>query len=271
MSIYFVYTVWVASKESNRNNLLRNERRAQLLEMIREEGSIRVKDVSALFNVTEPTIRLDLEELERAGEIVREHGGAFLKSVPEQVREMSLLHTENIEKKQIIARKAADFVHDGDVIILDSGSTTTELAKQITDRRDLTVITNAMNVALILGSCPSIHVLVTGGEFKAPTLSLTGEKAAAFFPGLFVGKLFLAVGGISKNLELTYPGFNDLQVKQAMVRAAETTYALADSTKFNKVALASMGVMEYVDYLVSDESVPEDVRPKLRDLNVVLV
>ena len=127
--------------------------------------------------------------------IVREHGGAYLKNIKDQVQTFSLAHQENMDKKEKIALKCLEFIEPGDAIILDSGSSITEVAKKLKGMKNLTVITNALNIALMLGAEPGIEVIVTGGEFKPPTLSLTGQKAADFFKGLHVQKLFLATAG----------------------------------------------------------------------------
>jgi DeoR/GlpR family transcriptional regulator of sugar metabolism len=161
--------------------MLPNQRREKILELIKEDGHAKVIDLSRIFKVTEVTIRQDLEKLEREGFIKREHGGAFLKNVESHVRSITLRNQENLAEKASIARKAVELITDGDTIILDSGSTTTEIARLISGYKNLTVITNALNIALMLGGDPGINLVVTGGEFKAPTLSLTGQKAADFF------------------------------------------------------------------------------------------
>ena len=241
--------------------MLAEDRRRKLYELIREEGSARVSTLSDIFAVSEPTIRSDLERLESEGLVVRDHGGAYLRDVGLLVRSHTLHHTENADKKRLIGRKAAEFVRDNDTLILDSGTTVTELAKNLLERRNLHIVTNALNIALLLGSEPSFTVHVTGGEFKAPTLSLTGEQAAAIFENVFVGKLFLATAGISPESGLTYPGFSDLPVKRAMIRAARTTYLLADSTKIGKTSFAALGGLSDVDVLITDDGIdPESVQ-----------
>ncbi len=235
------------------------QRRLKILELIQEEGSARVRDLARIFSVTEPTIRQDLDKLEAEGLIAKEHGGAFLKSVPTQVKSFALQHLENMDKKTAIAVAAAALVEDGESLILDSGSTVSELAKLLAEKRNLTVVTNALNIALLLGAVRGNEVLVTGGEFKPPTLSLTGEKAAGFFQHIHASKLFLATGGISPSGDLTYPGLNDIPVKTAMIESATEVYLLADSTKFGKTSLAILGGIELADYIVTDaELSPEN-------------
>ena len=240
--------------------MLPNQRREKILELIREDGHAKVLDLSRIFKVTEVTIRQDLEKLENEGSITREHGGAYLKNMDLNVRNFSLQNQDNLAEKRMIAHKALEFIEDGDTIILDSGSTTTELAKIITGFRNLTVITNALNIGLILGAEPGINVILTGGEFKAPTLSLTGQKAADFFQNLHVDKLFLATAGVSLKSGLTYPGISDICVKRAMIESANVTYLLADSSKIGKNAFASLGALSLINYLITDSGIcKEDI------------
>ena len=168
-------------------------------------------------------------------------------------------------------QKCLDFINPGDVIILDSGSTTTEIAKKIKDISGLTVITNALNIALMLGANPNIHVVMTGGEFKPPTLSLTGQKAADFFKGLNVQKLFLATAGISLKSGLTYPSISDLVVKKAMIDAADITYLVADSSKIGKNAFASLGALSLIDYIITDEGIQEKHKQVFKDNEIELI
>ena len=111
--------------------MLAQQRRTKILELLQEKGSARVNALSKLFQVSEPTIRQDLGRLETDGYITREHGGAYLKTIPEQVRSLTLQHTENMDKKMRIGKKAAGLISDGDFIILDAGTTVTEIAKNL--------------------------------------------------------------------------------------------------------------------------------------------
>lgn len=251
--------------------MLAEQRRQKILELIQEEGSARVRQLSEIFGVSEPTIRQDLERLEADDYIVKSHGGAVLKTVQQQVRTMSLQHLENIEKKALIGHKAAEFIEDGDSIILDSGSTTTEIAKNLNAKQNLKIITNALNIAFLVGGNASFELMVTGGDFKAPTLSLTGAKAADFFDQIHVNKLFLATGGISENDELTYPGLSDLPVKRAMIQAASVVYLVADSTKIGKASFASLGDIDQVDYLITDAGISENVRAAYQQRGIRVV
>jgi len=251
--------------------MLALQRRRKILELLEEEGGARVSGLSRIFKVSEPTIRQDLMRLEEDGFILREHGGAFLKSVPQQVKELSLRHQENMDRKIRIGRRAAELVRSEDSLILDAGSTTTEVARNLVSLKNLVIVTNALNIALLLGTEQSNSIMVTGGEFKAPTLSLTGEKAAVLFDQIHVGKCFLAVGGVSPETGLSYPGLNDLPVKKAMIKAASEVYLVADSTKIGKTSFATLGPIGMVDVLITDDGISEADRAAFESSGVKVI
>lgn len=242
-----------SSSPESRGTLLAEPRRAKILEWLQEEGSARVRDLSAAFGVSEVTVRQDLERLEQDGFITRDHGGAYLKSVPQQVQALSLQHLANMDRKRKIGKAAAGLVRDHETIILDAGSTTTEVANHLTARQGLTVITNALNIALALGAIPSFSVHMPGGQFKAPTLSLSGEKSAQYFENIFAEKLFLATAGVSIEAGLTYPSFADLPIKQAMIKAASEVYLVADSTKVNRNSFTRLGGLDLIHAVITDD------------------
>jgi DeoR/GlpR family transcriptional regulator of sugar metabolism len=251
--------------------MLAHQRRDKILELLKEDGSAKVINLAKIFKVSEVTIRQDLEKLEQDGFIKREHGGAFLKNVEDSVRTFTLLNQENIVQKQIIGKKAAEFIESGETVILDSGSTTTEIAKNLIGRSGITVITNALNIAMMLGAEPGIEVIVTGGEFKPPTLSLTGQKAASFFEDINADKLFLATAGISLRSGLTYPSLSDIVVKKAMIDAADVTYLVADSSKIGKNAFASLGALSLIDYIITDASIDQKRAQILREHEIEII
>lgn len=269
--LWYMVNLSPKRKQSILLNMLANQRRDKILELIQEDGSAKVNDLARIFKVTEVTIRQDLDKLEKDDLVIKTHGGAYLKDVEDQVRTFSLANQENILQKERIAAKCLEFIESGDTIILDSGSTTTEIAKKLRGYKSLTVITNALNIALILGAEPGIEVIMTGGEFKPPTLSLTGQKAADFFKGLNVQKLFLATAGISLKSGLTYPSISDLVVKKAMIDAADTTYLVADSTKMGKSSFASLGALSLINYIITDAGIEENHKQVFNDNEIELI
>ncbi|MBP1804948.1 DeoR/GlpR family DNA-binding transcription regulator [Rubellimicrobium aerolatum] len=237
--------------------LLSEPRRRRILEWLQEEGSARVRDLAAAFQVSEATIRQDLERLEAEGQITREHGGAYLNTVPQQVNALTLQHSENMDKKRRIGAFAASLVQDGETLILDAGTTTTEVASRLVPRHGLTVITNALNIAVILGAVPGNTIHMPGGQFKPPTLSLSGDASVDYFRSIFAGKLFLATAGVDLEAGLTYPSFADLQLKQAMIRAAARVYLVADSTKIGRSSFTRLSALDVVHAFVTDDGIPD--------------
>lgn len=245
--------------------MLPNQRRDKILELIQEDGHAKVLDLSRIFKVSEVTIRQDLERLEKDGVVKREHGGAVLLDIDTRVKNITLQNQNNMVEKIAIAQKAVSYINEGDTIILDSGSTTTEIAKLISGFSNLTVITNAINIALIVGANPGINLLVTGGEFKPPTLSLTGQKSADFFENIYADKLFLATAGISLKAGLTYPSISDLCVKLAMINASDKVFLVADSSKIGLKSFASLGALSLIDHLITDENITKESIKQLNE------
>jgi DeoR/GlpR family transcriptional regulator of sugar metabolism len=239
--------------------LLSEPRRRRILEWIQEEGSARVRELAEAFRVSDATIRQDLEKLESEGAITREHGGAFLNSAAPQSGPLTLHHQENMDKKRRIGAMAAGLVSDGETLILDAGTTTTEIALRLTSRRQLTVITNALNIAIHLGAVPTFAVHLPGGQFKSPTLSISGDKSVEYFSNIFAGKLFLATAGVDLDAGLTYPSFADLQLKEAMIKAAAHVYLVADSTKIGKSSFTRLGSLDVIHSLITDDGISDRV------------
>ena len=251
--------------------LLGEPRRRNMLAWFQEAGSARVRELAHAFSVSDVTVRQDLERLESEGHIVREHGGAYLKSMQQQVRAMALHHMVNMEAKRRIGRSAAALVENGETIILDSGSTTTELAANLVERHHLTVVTNALNIALILGAIPTVTVHMPGGQFKAPTLSLSGERSVDYFSGLFAEKLFLATAAVSLEAGLTFPAISDIAVKRAMIETAARVYLLADSSKIGKKSFSSLGGIDSIHVLVTDDGIRDEDHRAFLDAGIEVI
>jgi DeoR/GlpR family transcriptional regulator of sugar metabolism len=251
--------------------LLGESRRMKILEWLQEEGTARVRTLAEAFGVSEVTVRQDLEKLESEGHIVREHGGAFLKSVTQQVQAMALHHMINMDAKRRIGRAAAELVADGETLILDSGSTVTEIAANLTGREGLTVITNALNIALQLGALPTFEVHMPGGHFKAPTLSLSGERSADYFQGLFAQKLFLATAAVSLEAGLTFPSLSDITVKRAMIECASEVILVADSSKIGRRSFSSLGSIDLVHIMVTDSGIRDEDRAAFESAGVRVI
>lgn len=259
------------SENRPKNKQFGEIRRNKMLNWLREEGSARVSVFAEAFAVSEVTVRQDLEKLENEGHVVREHGGAFLKSVPDQVRSMALAHQENTDVKQKIGMAAAKLVANGETIIIDSGSTTTAVASHLINKKNVTVITNGLNIALMLGAEPEFDVHMSGGHFKAPTLSLSGERSADYFKGLFAQKLFLATAALDIDNGLTYPSMSDIAVKRAMMDSAESIILVADSSKIGARSFCRLEGLERIDILITDEGIQDEYRIAIEAAGVKVI
>lgn len=251
---------------------LAEQRRDKILDMLKEDGHVKVNELSKIFEVSDVTIRQDLEKMEQDGLLKRVHGGAVLLETENRVESLTILNRGNVPAKQAIAREAVKLVHEGDTLILDSGSTTTEIASLLVDAfQNLNIITNSLNIALILGRNQGFYINVTGGEFKAPTLSLTGQRAADYFKGLHADKVFLATAGINIKTGLTYPSISDLPVKRAMIDCADEVYLVADSSKIGKSSFATLGPLSLVDDVITDSKISDSDRELFQKYNVKVI
>lgn len=213
-----------------------------------------VNDIIASFDASPATLRKDLAFLEESGIIRRSHGEAHFITgntlPPNELRQSS-----NIEEKRLIARKAMSFIKDGDTIVLDSGTTTLELArlieKSFTER--LTVVTHSVEITHTLGSCPvNITTVMSGGVLSCRTLSLIGPEVERFFRGLEVDLAFITASGVKKDGTLTcYLPFEP-SIKQTIINSAKSVIAVIDSSKFSKTCVTGFADMDSVDYLITD-------------------
>ncbi|OQP35009.1 MULTISPECIES: DeoR/GlpR family DNA-binding transcription regulator [Pantoea] len=232
------------------------QRREKILEMIREDGTVTVKALTEAFGLTEATIRTDLRMLQKQGFVQRYHGGATLMTGKQNTGALLLERQTHLEEKEAIGRLAAQHIENGDTVIFDSGTTTTAIAEAIGHIRRLSVVTTAVNIALKLGGEPGINILLTGGTFKFPTLSTSGEKAANFFENVLAEKLFLATACISPRLGLSFPSETDIKVKMAMIKSASQVYVVADSSKIDKVSMFALPCdWSHIHYLITDDGI----------------
>ena len=243
--------------------LLGAERRLKIKKLLREEGSVQVSQLSELFNVSEVTIRRDLAKLEKEGSVKRIHGGAMAIDSNAPIFSFLSRAQEKAKEKELIGKKAAELVNNGNTIILDSGTTTSEVAKNLKGYKNLKVITNALNIALELAENPEISVVVPGGSLKGPSLSLVGSQVIEFVRNVNVDIAFLSVQGVSLEKGLTNNSISDLYLKRAIIDAAKEVILVVDSSKFNKVGLYTVAPVTAVNVIVTDENIPPSLLYRL--------
>jgi DeoR family transcriptional regulator, aga operon transcriptional repressor len=241
--------------------LLNEERRRAILEILKRDGRVLVLDLAKRFETSQVTIRKDLEELHAHGLIHRTHGGA-LPARDGALEDPSLREKEKLHHKEKlrIAQSAARMVQEGQVVILDSGTTTTEIARAVRNFHNLTIVTNAVNIAAEL-SGTAVEVILTGGTLRKNSFSLVGPIAEETLHRLNADLLFLGVDGFDVHYGLSTPNLLEAKVNRVMVEVAKRTVAVCDSSKFGRRSLSLIAAPSALHAVITDRSVPKsDVR-----------
>ncbi len=246
-------------------------RRTVILEKLETDNQVNVGQLSEELGVSEVTIRNDLSQLEQKNLLVRARGGAIKISRVGMDHQLSEKNKINIKEKRKIGKAAAKLINDSDTIIIDSGSTTAELANNMEGFSSLNVITNAINIASQLSAQKNINVIVPGGFLRKESLSLVGAPAENTFQNYYCDKLFLGVDGIDVEHGLSTPNIEEAHLNQKMISISKQVIVLADSSKFNKRSLALICPIHQIDVLISDEGLPKDIRKQLESLDIRVI
>ena len=233
--------------------MYQEERQTAILERARTRGRVDVGELASEFAVTAETVRRDLTALERHGLLRRVHGGAIpverLGFEPGlQTRDSAMAD----EKDRIAHAALAELPLEG-AILLDAGTTTARLAAMLPTDRELTVVTNALPIAMTLSTRPNVNVLTVGGRVRGRTLAMVDRWALRVLEETFVDVAYLGTNGISVERGLTTPDVAEAAVKRAMLRAARRAIVLADHTKVGNDCFARFGELEEVDTLITDD------------------
>lgn len=235
------------------------ERRTWLESEVKANQRIEIEEISKKLKVSAMTIRRDLIELENEGKIIRTHGGAIAPAMLTGEVPYSSKKVINNQQKKQIAMKALTLIGENSIIILDSGTTTMELAKLLKSRSDLTIVTNDIKIANeLIDSSPK--VIVTGGELQQGIGALYGSTTQNMLNTIHADIFFLGTHAIDLSYGLTAPTFEKALIKQLMKSAAERTWLLADSSKFNKRAFVNVCEITDIEGVLTDEGLDEDVR-----------
>ncbi len=237
--------------------MLNEERRRAILDLLNRQGRVLVTELARHFHTSQVTIRKDLEALHAHGQVHRTHGGALpaRESVLEDptLREKEKLHRQ---EKLRIAEAAAGKVVEGQVVILDSGTTTTAIARALREFRNLIVITNAVNIAAEL-SGTAVEVILTGGTLRKNSFSLVGPIAEETLRRLSADLLFLGVDGFDVHYGLSTPNLLEAKVNRVMVEIAKRTIAVCDSSKFGRRSLSLIAPPSAVHEMITDRGIPK--------------
>ena len=255
--------------------LLTEERRRKIAQLVMEHGRATVEELAARYEVSTVTIRGDLEALARSGALVRSHGGAIRvdDAGPVQDAPLSIKATQHQTEKVRIAKVAAGLIRSGETIILDSGTTTAEIARLIPRLKldSLTVITNALNIALELSGPTHIRVLMLGGLLRPMSYSLVGPHAEQALAGLTADKLFLGVDGLDPEVGVTTPEPLEAELNALMIRVSREVIAVADTSKFGRRSLSVIAPARSLHRLITDAAAPPEMLDAFRAQGVEVV
>ena len=251
--------------------LLVEERRRLIVEYVETNGRATVEELAARFGTSTVTIRNDLESLARSGALARSHGGALpsTQTVTNDVP-LNIKETHSHPQKLRIGQAAAKLIKDGETIILDSGSTTVEIARQIRQLKfeSLTVVTNALNIALELSGLTNIRVMMLGGLLRPTSYSLVGPDAEQALSRISADKLFLGVDGLDPVVGVTTPDPLEASLNALMIRVSRETIAVFDASKLGQRSLSVITPMSTLNTVITDSSASDEMVEALREAGV---
>lgn len=251
--------------------MLAIERKNEILAILQKEQRVLVAELSQKYNVTEETIRRDLEKLEKEGFVKKTYGGAVLNNntnvdLPLRIREKT-----NKKEKQIIAKIVSELVEEGETIMLDSSSTSLMVAKNLKQIKKLTVITNSVEVLIELSGNKGINVISTGGMLRDASLSLVGKTAERTLMNFNVDKAIISCKGVDLDKGITESNEDEAEIKNVMRSCAKTTILAIDNSKFDNVSFIKVHDLKKNDVLVTDRLVPDKWMQYFEDKGVQII
>jgi DeoR family transcriptional regulator, aga operon transcriptional repressor len=258
-------------KEDNKHNTV--ERRAKILELLSANNQVFVSELSQQFAVSEVTIRNDLEQLESKKLLIRARGGAMnVTHVVSYDQHLGEKHKINMPEKTKIGKAAAQLIKDSDTVIIDSGTTTLEVVKNLSPAlNNVTIISNALNIANQLVSNNNISLIIPGGVLRKNSLSLIGPLAEKSFKNFFVDKVFLGVDGFDTMNGISTPNLEEAYLNQIMIEVAREVIIVTDSSKFLRKSLAFICKLDRIDSVITDSGISEEDKKRLTDAGVKVI
>lgn len=246
------------------------ERRKEILAVLEQEGQLSVLDLSARFQVSEVTIRQDLQALSQQGFLLRTRGRAVATSAMPEFS-FDVRQQQFSAQKARIGQAAARLVNAGDTIILDASTTAQAVIPYLKNLSELTVITNGLKAALSLLDAPQIQVILPGGNLRRESISLIGRMQDDLLAGVNVQWGFFGARGLTVEEGLTDVNLNEVTMKAAMVARCRRVVGLVDSRKWGNVAAATFAPLDQLDMLITDSDVPLEMVYQLRQRQVEVV
>lgn len=238
--------------------MLAIERREAIINIIKKDKSVRVNELAEKYDVTEETIRRDLEKLEKEGIVKKTYGGAVLQDFVSIDATLSERQKKNMDKKHEIAKFADSLINDGETIFIDMSTTALEFIKQISEDKKVTVITNSLNAITELKSKANVNLMMIGGVLNKEYVSMEGPMTIKFIENYYVDKTVFSVKAISKEQGIMDSNEVFANIKSKMIEHSNQRILVADSSKFDKTALTTVSSMEMVDVVVTDTALDKD-------------
>ena len=255
------------------SRLLVEERRRRIMDLLEEQERVTVDELVSRFSVSAVTIRGDLDALANAGAVVRSHGGALKRAATPEDMPITVKETLHHAEKVRIGHAACQMVKDGETIMLDSGTTTAEIARQIKflKFKSLNVITNALNIAMEVANHPNVRLIMIGGILRQTSYSLSGPHAEQTLRGLHADRLFLGVDGLDPEIGLMTPDVLEAQLNTIMIQVSREVVVVADSTKFHRRSLSVIAKLDSVHKIITDEGAMPDMVANLRARSIEVI
>lgn len=269
MNLWLDRTPTASARPTSIDAIGMEKRRRQIQALIETTGRVSSDELALRFNTSAVTIRSDLRALAASGALLRTHGGAVAHREGDEVP-LAIRAGHHHAQKVRIAQAAVGLIRDGDTILLDSGSTTHELAKQLALKplQHVNVITNALNVAMSLAHTRHVHLVMLGGVLRPNSFTLSGPQSEASLTTLTADRLFLGVDSLDPERGLMTPHLMEAQLNAQMIRVARQVIAVADSSKLQRRNLSVIGAVECLDMLITDVHAHPSVVNALRDRGV---
>jgi DeoR/GlpR family transcriptional regulator of sugar metabolism len=249
--------------------LTTHERRQSLMDILRKQPGLRVPELAKALEVSEGTVRNDLNALEEEGRLKRVHGGAVMNDRDQfQNNSFERRYKQNAAAKLAIAEEAAALVNDGDSILIDASSTSYYLARTLSDRKKLRVMTNGFEVARELAQNSSNTVILIGGVVNNDSSSVTGLLSEKIIAEMHIEKAFFSCSGFSLERGLTEVHFAEAQLKRKAIESSRQVIALVDSTKFGKEDLTPFARSDQIAYLITDSKLSLEWIEKLKQASI---
>lgn len=248
--------------------MLDPERENEIIRLLRLKGRVRVSELSKLLDVSEATIRRDLDKLHGRSQIQRVHGGAVRVEISDPEPPVILRKTEMADEKERIGKATAGLINENETVFLGSGTTAEAVAHNLVGRQNITVITNALTVINILVQENGISLIATGGLFRKSELSFIGYITEQALRELRPQKVVMGIRAISLTAGLTNEYLPEVSTDRVIIQSAPEVYLVADHTKFDKVSTAYVAPITAVHKIITDRGVPASILSRLQENNI---